>query len=175
MRRIVLLSVVTVLVLTLSAASWAAGGPPASLPGSAQERAQQFQQAMNAMRENLQAMNQCRIAIREMQGEIKGLALQIREEIRRIRDDGLPMSEEQLEEIRNLTVKMRGHGKSLAETMGQINEQALQMRQARAELAPGPVSQALNRVQAVQEARLGHLEGIAEAMRTVRALLQAIR
>lgn len=176
MRRFVLLSMVGLMVLALSSMAWAAGGPPNSPPGAAaQERARQFQQTMNEIQENLRDVRQSRIAIREMQGDIRGLAMQIREEIRRIREPGLPLSEEQLEEIRNLTAELRGIGRSMADTVGQINEQAGLMREARAELAAIPLINALSRIQAVQEARLSHLEDLVAAMNALLARLQAIQ
>jgi methyl-accepting chemotaxis protein len=174
MRRFLIVSLVAVMVLTLAGAAWAAGGRPETIPGAAKERVQQFQQAMSQVKNNLQAMNQNRIRIREMRGEINGLTKQIRLEIQRIRGAESSMTEEQLEEIKSVIAEMRGFGKAISETMGQINEQAALMREARAELESGSVISAYTRIQAVQEARLGHLESLAAAMEAVLGQLQDI-
>lgn len=173
MRKVAVVTVIAVLVVALAGSVWAAGGPPASAPGV--DRAQKFRQAIEDLKPKLQLMNQHRIRIRELQGEVKGLAAQIRAEIKRIREAGLPFTEEQLEEIKGVTAEMRGFGKTIAETMGQINEQAKLAREARAAQDPEPVKGAYSRMHAVQEARIAHLESLVTAMQAVLAQLQAIQ
>lgn len=175
MRRLVTVAVIAALVVALAGPVWAAGGPPASVPASAQERAQKFRQAIEDLKPKLQVMNQNRIRTRELQGEVKGLAQQIRAEIRRIREAGLRFTEAQLEEVKGVTAEMRGFGKSIAETMGQVNEQARLAREARAAQEPEPVKGAYSRMQAVQDARIAHLEALVEAMSEVLERLQGIK
>ena len=171
MRKLTSGLLVVVLVTLVAGAALAAGGPPAALPAAAQERAQQFHQAMEQVRDNLQAMDQNRIAVLEMQCEVRELAQELRDKVQAILDNGLPLEEAQLEQIKDITTDLRGHGLSIAATVGQVREQLGILNQACEALQAGPAIKAYQRIQEVQETRLRGMSGLRIALEALIAEL----
>jgi len=172
-KRLTAALLVTALVIIAVAGTvWAAAGPPA---GAGTSKLESFRQAWEQVKARLQIMRQNRETANEFRGQAVQIAAQIRAEIKRIRDGGLPLQEEQHARIRAAVATMKGYGQSIKDTLGEIREACIQAREARRNSEGGPVVGAYSRAEAVQEARLTHLQNLVNTLNDILTELQAIK
>lgn len=168
MSRLLASVLITFMVLSLATAAAASGG----IQAAARHGAQHVQQVVAQVRSELRALQQDRLNIVALRHEANVLALEAQAEIARIRDSGRQLGQGQLQEIGNLMGNMRGAGKTMAATIGEINQQAKLLRDQAAGGPAAAVSSAFARIKAIQQVRLHSLEDLVESLNNMLQQLQ---
>jgi hypothetical protein len=159
-----------VILVAAAGTVWAANSPAAT-----GNKGELFRQAWEQVKARLETMRQNRENAQDFKGHATQIATQIRAEVKRIRDGGLPLAQEQLEQIRAQIAAAKGYGLSIKETLGQIGEACVQAREARRNSEAGPVKGAYTTAEAVQTTRLTHLQNLTATLNEILTQLKAIQ